>query len=131
MSAPDDRDPRTGRFQKGQSGNRRGRPKNAKTVSAAVMDALSEKVPVNENGRRRRVTKLQATATQVANRGAQGDPRAIKLAMDLAQKAEERMARHPSTQELSAADEEIVGRMIERLRRVLAEENPDGSREIQ
>jgi hypothetical protein len=130
MSAPDERDPKTGRFQKGQSGNRNGRPKKAKSVSAAVMDALSEKVPVNENGRRRRVTKLVATATQIANRGASGDPRATKLAMELAQKAEERMARQPNTQELSAADEEIARRMVERLRRVLAEEDPDGPREI-
>jgi hypothetical protein len=133
MSAGGDagRDTKTGRFQKGVSGNRKGRPKKAPTVGAAILGALREKVPIKENGRSKRVTKLEATAKQMANRSASGDPRASKLALDLAQKAEERLAAAPATAaELNASDAEIVERLIERFRQIIKEEDhgPDHAR---
>jgi hypothetical protein len=122
-AAADGRDSKTGRFQKGTTGNSRGRPKKAPTVGAAILGALSERVPINENGKRRRVTKLEAAAKQMANRSASGDPRASKLALDLAQKAEEKLAQAPaSPAELSASDQEIVERMKARLRLIIEEE---------
>jgi Family of unknown function (DUF5681) len=45
------------RFQKGQSGNRKGRPKNSKSFVALVAEALEERVSVQEGGRRRSLTK--------------------------------------------------------------------------
>jgi hypothetical protein len=126
MSA-EERDPTSGRFQKGKSGNPRGRPRKATTVDTVVIEALGKKVGVTEGGKRRRVTKLEATVTQVANKGASGDPRATKLALDLAQKAEERLAQSPTTEELSASDEAIVVRLMARLRRIVSEEETNGS----
>ena len=40
MSASDGRDPKTGRFQEGVSGNRHGRPKGSRTVGSAMLKAL-------------------------------------------------------------------------------------------
>jgi hypothetical protein len=125
MSAEDDgaRHSKTGRFLKGKTGNPYGRPKKAQSVGAAILGALSERVPVKENGRSKRVTKLEAAAKQMANRSASGDPRASKLALDLAQKAEEKLARVPaSPAELSASDRQIVERIKARLRLIIEEE---------
>jgi hypothetical protein len=64
------------RFRAGQSGNPRGRPKGARNLSTVVAAALSERVAVNENGRRRRITKLEAAVKQLVNRAASGEARA-------------------------------------------------------
>jgi hypothetical protein len=70
------RPPLTTRFRPGQSGNPRGRPKGARNLSTVVAAALSERVAVNENGRRRRITKLEAAIKQLVNRAASGEARA-------------------------------------------------------
>ena len=106
-----------GRFQPGRTGNPKGRPRKAVTVGDAVRDALAVKVVVNEGGKRKRVTKRDAAAAQWANKSASGDLRAGKLAFELAQKAEDRATQAPAAPEqLSAADQEIVERVIARLR---------------
>jgi len=66
------RDRRTGRFAPGHCPNPTGRPPKTRTVSATIAHALNEVIPVTENGRRRRISKLQAAAKQVANKGAAG-----------------------------------------------------------
>jgi Family of unknown function (DUF5681) len=40
---------------------------------------MDETVAVKENGRSRRITKLEAAAKQLANRAASGDQRAMQL----------------------------------------------------
>jgi hypothetical protein len=105
----------SGRFKKGRSGNPNGRPRKAKTVNDEVRKALAEKVAINENGRRRRVTKLAATAKQLVNKGAGGDPRVGKLVLELAQKAEDAGANGPAGPlPLTEADEAIVQRFLDR-----------------
>ena len=116
------RDGETGRFLKGQSGNRLGRPKRPKSVGAAITGAFAEKVPVNEGGRRRKITKLEAAAKQVANKSASGDTKSIKLGLELAQKAEERQSRSaPGPAQLSESDSQIAARLIARLRQTILE----------
>lgn len=110
-----------GRFRIGTvSPNPQGRPKRVTGVDAAVTRALSEKVTVTEQGRRTRRSKLDITATQLANKGAGGDLRAAKLALGEARKAEERgavqAAREPVLME---SDHEIAARVIARLRQII------------
>jgi Family of unknown function (DUF5681) len=71
------------RFRPGQSGNPRGRPKGARNLSTVIAAALSERVAVNENGRRRRITKLEAAVKQLVNRAASGEARATQLLLAL------------------------------------------------
>lgn len=125
------RDRRTGRFQSGHCPNPKGRPRKARTVGAAITGALNEAVPVTENGRRRRISKLQASAKQLANKSAAGDLRASKMAFDHAERAEQQAAAQTTYDRLSASDEEIVERLKARFRRIINEENdgpPDPGR---
>ena len=71
------------RFVKGQSGNPRGRPPGAKNLRTLLGEALNETVIVTENGGRRKVTKRQAIITQLVNRSATADLRAIKILLDI------------------------------------------------
>ena len=105
-----------GRFRPGQTGNPKGRPKTRRGVDAAVTKALAERIAVVERGRRVRKTKLDVTATQLANKGASGDLRAAKMVIEHALKAEERAeanaVRAPVTPQ---TDREIAARVIARL----------------
>lgn len=64
------RPPMMTRIRPGQSGNPRGRPKGARNLSTIVAAALSERVAINEKGRRRWITKLEAAVKQLVNRAA-------------------------------------------------------------
>src|SRR5690349_9462125 len=80
--------PRHTRFVKGQSGNPRGRPPGAKNLKTMLSEALDERVIVTENGGRRKVTKRQAIITQLVNRSATADLRAIKILLDIVREIE-------------------------------------------
>ena len=71
--------PEKTRFPKGVSGNPAGRMKGSKNVAKLLLDALSEPVAVNENGRRKQITKAEAMIKQLVNKGASGDARSIQL----------------------------------------------------
>ena len=121
--APDEpRDPRTGRFKPGHCPNPSGRPRTARTVGATMAGALKEAIPVTENGRIRKMSKLKAAAQQIANKSAAGDLRATKMALDIAQRDEQQAAAQLPTDRLSASDEEIVERVKARIRRIIMEE---------
>ena len=71
------------RFKPGQSGNPVGRPKGATDLRAALVKALNEKVVVTEGGRRRKITKVEAAAKQLANKAASGDSRVLRLLREM------------------------------------------------
>jgi hypothetical protein len=73
------RPPRHTRFQKGRSGNPSGRPKGSRNVATLLKQQLNERVEVREKGRLRKITKLEAIVTQLVNKAATGDQRAIEL----------------------------------------------------
>jgi len=71
--------PRHTRFKRGQSGNPRGRPRESKNLPTLLAEALNQRVIVAENEGRRKVTKREAIITQLVNRSAKADLRAIKI----------------------------------------------------
>ncbi len=73
------RPPRATQFKPGQSGNPKGRPKGSLNLETVLGRALAEKVVIVENGRRRRLSKLQIAVKQLVNKAAAGDPRATQL----------------------------------------------------
>jgi len=76
--------PKQTQFRKGVSGNPKGRPKGSRNVATVLARALREKVIVNENGRRRTMTKLDAAIAQLVNKSASGDLSAMRQLMGLA-----------------------------------------------
>ncbi len=105
-----------GRFGPGNKANPYGRPKLSRSVDDTIRRELNAKVTITEGNQRRRITKLAATAKQVANMGASGGLSAAKLALDMAQKAEERAnTKMVSAPVMTESDHEIADRVIARL----------------
>ena len=101
--------PRHTRFTKGQSGNPRGRPPGAKNLKTLLSDALNEFVIVSENGGRRKITKREAIVTQLVNRSASADFRAIKILLDMVRDIESQTEpASVETSPFSEADEKVI-----------------------
>jgi hypothetical protein len=97
------------RFKKGQSGNPRGRPAGAKNLKTLLSEALNEMVVVTENGGRRKVTKRRAIITQLVNRSATADFRAIKILLDIVRDIERQTElTTPEISDFSEADEKVL-----------------------
>ena len=109
--------PRHTRFEKGQSGNPRGRPRGAKNLTTLLSEALNEPVIVAENGGRRKITKREAIITQLVNRSATADLRAIKILLDMLRDIEAPdRAGSAETSAFTEADEKIIEQLKARLR---------------
>ena len=73
------------RFRKGVSGNPKGRGKGTKNFVTIFMTAMTKSVTITENGTRKKISKLAAAATQLANDAARGDKKSIQLIIALLQ----------------------------------------------
>ena len=97
------------RFQKGQSGNPKGRPRGRKNLSSLLNEVLNGWVIVVENGRRKKITKREAIITQLVNRSATADLRAIKILLDILRDTEgQTEPASPETSAFSEADEKVI-----------------------
>lgn len=84
---------------------------------------MNKTVTANEQGRKRKVRKLDATATQIANKGASGDLRAGKMLLDMAAKAEALEAAKAVPETLTITDQEILDCFLADYRRHIEEDN--------
>ena len=108
--------PQHTRFAKGQSGNPRGRPSGAKNFTTLLREALNEPVIVTEHGGRRKVSKRQAIVTQLVNRSATADFRAIKILLDIVRDIERQTEpTAPETSDFSEADEKVLEQIKARI----------------
>ena len=65
-------------YRKGVSGNPRGRPKGRRNLQSAIEATLNEKVVIKENGKKRTVTKLEATVRRLIENAISGDVHALR-----------------------------------------------------
>src|ERR1700747_81503 len=104
------------RFVKGQSGNSRGRPTGDKNMKTLLTKALNELVVVTDNGGRRKVSKREAIVTQLVNRSAKADYRAIQILLGMLRDVEGDTDAHSSDAAFTEADQQIIQRIRSRLR---------------
>ncbi|SFL56804.1 DUF5681 domain-containing protein [Shimia aestuarii] len=83
--------PRHTQFKPGQSGNRKGRPKGAKGVGAMAKDTFLRKIQITENGKKKKVTILEALFRQLANGALKGEPRQLDRVLKLLPLVQETM----------------------------------------
>ncbi len=84
--------------------------------------SLRERVVINENGRRKTVTKLEAALKQLANKAASGELKALQLLATLVRSVEEREIHTPEQPEtLRDTDRSVVLSILKRLEGVRSE----------
>jgi hypothetical protein len=109
------RPPQHTRFKRGQSGNPKGRPRESKNLPTLLTEALNQRVIVAENDGRRRITKREAIITQLVNRSAKADLRAIKILLDILQEIERRTEPEASESSFGSADKKVIEQLKARL----------------
>lgn len=111
------RPPKSGQFKKGQSGNPKGRPKGARGLEKVVLEELKTKITVNENGRSKKVKKVEAIAKQVVNKAMTGDVKSISLVLSVSQRHEDKLAAKavPLIETLPEEDKHVMESLMERM----------------
>ena len=109
--------PKHTQFRKGTTGNPKGRPKGSKNLSTYLMEAARDQVSATVGGKTRKISKIQATAMQLATKAAGGDQAAIGKFLDWMDEIETRAAAvKPSQFPLSAPDIEVLRGAYERMK---------------
>jgi hypothetical protein len=115
--------PQNTRFKPGQSGNPRGKPNGARNLSTIVDNAIKERVVVNENGKRKAISKLEIAVKQLVNKAVIGDQKALTQLLSLVQIIEGRAeADAASTPILAEADDLVMAHIGERYRQSVLQE---------
>lgn len=79
------RPPKHSRFQKGISGNKKGRPKGSKNARTIARDMLGRKGAVTVDGKRQRMTALEMAMLRQVKRATEGDLKSLQYVTNLAE----------------------------------------------
>ena len=104
------------RFQKGRSGNPKGRPRGKKNMSTLLSAPLDAAIMVVENGRRKKISKREAIITQLVNKSASADLKATQIVLAMLQDVQARADDSSDSAGFTEADQEIIQRIQARLR---------------
>jgi len=109
--------PKHSQFQRGESGNPKGRPKASKGLKTELREELGELVSVTIDGKTRRVSKRRLVIKALAAKAAKGNVPAADKLLSLVIQAEGFEDQRPAARQLSDTDRSI-------LQRLLGEEEP-------
>jgi hypothetical protein len=107
------RPPKNTQFKPGNSGNPKGRPKGSKNFITLLEEELDQPVIVNENGRKKKLSRRQAMAKRIVADALQGDRKAIFLLLDVLRRMD-RLASNEPPSLLPAGYEEILEAYVKR-----------------
>jgi hypothetical protein len=112
--------PRHTRFKPGQSGNPRGRVKGRKNLATELLEELSERVIVTENGRQKKLSKQTVILKRMVTDAAQGDAKArdqlLKLIGVIEQATPDTTDKAPQSSEDAKILERFRARLIEEIK---------------
>jgi Family of unknown function (DUF5681) len=121
------RPPQHSRFQKGQSGNPRGRPKGARNFATELQEALDQTMVVRQGGAERRISRRGGVVLSLLDRALKGDVRAARVVIEMEQRSDPAKGAIPDGA-LSTDETEVLEaferRMRERLLRGPKDEEP-------
>ncbi len=106
------RPPKHSRFKPGHSGNPRGRPTGVISLSDIIRKIVGQKVAVTENGRTRRIPRLEAILLRAAGEASRGDARALRLLLQLTERYGESAQAGVCRDEMAAEDIAILRRYL-------------------
>jgi hypothetical protein len=106
------RPPKHTRFQPGQSGNLGGRPVGVKSLSDIVRKIVGQKITVTENGRTRRIPRLEAILLRAASEASRGDVASLRLLLQLAERYGESAQTGAEREAMAAEDVTILRRYL-------------------
>ena len=90
--------PRNTQFKKGVSGNPKGRPRKALDFNHELLRESRSSVIINENGKRRRVSKHELVIKQLIHKAVSGNIPALRTYFDRYQIASEKVAQLEAAQ---------------------------------
>ncbi len=108
--------PKHTRFQKGQSGNPKGRPKGRRNFATELEEVLEAPVPVTQNGAKAHVSSRQAVLYRLRERALNGDIGPMKQLLELAERHEAAKAATQAERRLNRDEDEILERFIAEIR---------------
>jgi hypothetical protein len=110
------RPPQHTRFQPGQSGNPRGRPKGTRNLATDLGEELAERIPIREGKRRLRVSKQRAMFKALVAKALKGNTRAASIVLQLVERTvtPEMTRAGPADDDLSEDEDAILERFIDR-----------------
>jgi hypothetical protein len=107
--------PAATRFTPGKSGNPRGRPKGSLNSGTLLSKLLRERVTIRENGRRKRITKHEATLKQLVNKAVSGDLPATRVLLEVVRDLESKCTAPESRiNSPITSDQEIIAGILQR-----------------
>ncbi len=110
--------PKESQFQKGESGNPRGRPKGRKNHMTVLYQAMNETITITENNKRTTVTKFEAVMKQIMNQALKGNGPLTRLVVThLLPLAERIDAQQGSKRVTSVEDQQILNDLMNRTKR--------------
>jgi hypothetical protein len=110
------RPPKAHQFQKGKSGNPRGRPKSKLTFLQTLERALDERVTVTVKGKQVAKSKRELAAITLANNFAKGDPKAMALYMAITKACSPVTGDQPAADDLTCQEQTTIDNFLSRWR---------------
>ena len=107
--------PKSGQFQPGQSGNKKGRPKGARNLKTELAEELRERIPIKEGGKQKKVSKQRAMIKALTAKAVQGDTKAATLIINMSYRLLSDQVDAPEVENLTAEDRRILKAFEQRL----------------
>ncbi|MFC6637015.1 hypothetical protein GV827_22570 [Sulfitobacter sp. JBTF-M27] len=102
--------PSQAQFEKGKSGNPKGRPKGTRNFATDLDEVLAEQITITEGGQRRKVSSQLAALKRLKEKALKGDARALDRLLELANRRSSEIEGSNSERVLKAEEDDILER---------------------